>query len=88
LKGHVIPALTPGRSFAFCTEERLLVAIMFYASAVQRPERIHPEPLVMATLVICSVVIAVLLVVDIPVLPRIFTPTAPIGHPLLRPPTS
>jgi 4-hydroxybenzoate polyprenyltransferase len=116
------------RSFAFYTEERLLVAIMFYASAamlflgafimryrlelilsfplialtmamylvvalrpnsaVQRPEGLYREPLLMATLVICSVVIAVLLVVDIPVLPRVFAPTAPIVHPLPRPPTS
>jgi 4-hydroxybenzoate polyprenyltransferase len=108
------------RSFAFYTEERLLVAIVFYASAamlflgafimryrlelilsfpfialamamylvvalrpdsaVQRPEGLYREPLLMATLIVCSVVIAVLLVVDIPVLPRIFTPTAPVEN--------
>ena len=105
------------RSFAFYSEERLLVAIVFYASAamlflgafimryrlelvlsfpfialvmavylvvglrpnsaVQRPEGLYREPLLMAMVVVCCAVIGVLLVVDIPVLPRVFTPTAP-----------
>jgi 4-hydroxybenzoate polyprenyltransferase len=105
------------RSFAFYTEDRLLVSIMFYGSAamlflgafimryrlelilsfplialvmamylflafkpnsaVQRPEGLYKEPRLMGAVVVCSLVIGLLLVVDIPVLARIFTPTAP-----------
>jgi len=105
------------KSFAYYTEERLLVSIMFYGSAamlflgafimryrlelilsvpfvalvmamylllafkpnsaVQRPEGLYKEPRLMAAVVGCSVVIGVLMVVDIPVLGQIFTPTAP-----------
>jgi 4-hydroxybenzoate polyprenyltransferase len=105
------------RSFAFYTEERLLVSIMFYGSAamlflgafimryrlelilafplialvmamylllafrpnsaVQRPEGLYKEPRLMVAVVVCSVVIGILLTVDIPVLTRIFAPTAP-----------
>jgi 4-hydroxybenzoate polyprenyltransferase len=105
------------KSFAFYTEERLLVSVMFYGSAamlflgafvmryrlelilafplvalvmaiylflafkpdsaVQRPEGLYKEPTLMAAVVSCSVLIAVLMLVDIPVLQTIFTPTAP-----------
>jgi 4-hydroxybenzoate polyprenyltransferase len=105
------------RSFAFYTEERLLVSIMFYGSAamlflgafimryrlelilsfplialvmamylllafkpnsaVQRPEGLYKEPTLMAAVIICSAAVAILLIVDIPMLSRVFTPTAP-----------
>jgi 4-hydroxybenzoate polyprenyltransferase len=105
------------RSFAFYTEERLLVSIMFYGSAamlflgafimryrlelilsvplialvmamylflafkpnsaVQRPEGLYKEPALMGAVIVCSAVIVALMIVDIPVLSSIFTPTAP-----------
>lgn len=105
------------RSFAYYTEERLLVSIMFYGSAamlflgafimryrlelilsfplialvmamylflafkpnsaVQRPEHLYKEPTLMGAVILCSIASAVLMVVDIPVLAKIFTPTAP-----------
>ncbi|MGD9901852.1 MAG: UbiA family prenyltransferase [Vicinamibacterales bacterium] len=103
------------RSFAYYTEQRLLVSIMFYGShamlffgafimryrlelilafpavalvmavylslafkadsAVQRPEGLHAEPALMASVAVCAVLMATLLFVDVPVLDRIFTPT-------------
>lgn len=105
------------RSFAFYTEERLLVAITFYGSAAmlflgafimryrlelilafplvalvmavylslafqedsaaQSPEKLIREPALMTAVVICSLVMALLLFVDIPFLFKIFAPTAP-----------
>ena len=105
------------RSFAYYTEERLLVSIMFYGSsamlflgafimryrlelilsfplialvmamylflafkpnsAVQRPEGLYKEPTLMGAVVLCSIASAILMVVDIPVLAKVFTPTAP-----------
>lgn len=105
------------KSFAFYTEERLLVSIMFYGSAamlflgafafryrlelvlafplvslvmaiylmiafrkdsaVQRPEGLYKEPRLMIAVVTCAVVVCLALLVDMPVLQRIFTPTAP-----------
>jgi decaprenyl-phosphate phosphoribosyltransferase len=105
------------RSFAYYTEERLLVSVMFYSSAamlflgafvmryrieliaafpfialvmamylflafkpnsaVQRPEGLYREPSLMAAVITCSAVITVMMLVDIPVLAKIFTPTAP-----------
>jgi decaprenyl-phosphate phosphoribosyltransferase len=105
------------RSFAYYTEDRLLVSVMFYASAamlflgafimryrlelilsfplialvmamylllafrtdsaVQRPEGLYREPTLMGAVVVCSIAIAILMIVDIPVLSRIFAPTAP-----------
>jgi 4-hydroxybenzoate polyprenyltransferase len=105
------------KSFAFYTEERLLVSIMFYGSAamlflgafimryrlelilsfplialvmamylllafkpnsaVQRPEGLYKEPTLMGAVLVCSLVIGVLMIVDIPGLAQIFTPTAP-----------
>jgi decaprenyl-phosphate phosphoribosyltransferase len=105
------------RSFAYYTEERLLVSVMFYGSsamlflgafimryrlelvlsvpfialvmamylflafkpdsAVQRPEGLYREPTLMGAVLVCSIVIAILMVVDIPGLSRVFAPTAP-----------
>ncbi|MFT3925223.1 MAG: UbiA prenyltransferase family protein [Myxococcales bacterium] len=105
------------KSFAYYTEERLLVSVMFYGSAamlflgafvmryrlelilafplvalvmaiylflsfkpnsaVQRPEGLYKEPTLMTAVISCSALIAVLMLVDIPVLGKIFAPTAP-----------
>lgn len=105
------------KSFAFYTEERLLVAITFYGSAAmlflgafimryrlelilafplvalvmaaylslafredsaaQSPEKLIREPALMTAVVICALVMALLLFVDIPFLFTIFAPTAP-----------
>jgi len=108
------------RSFAFYTEPRLLVAIMFYASAAmlffgafimryrlelvitfplvalvmavylalafkpdsaaQAPEKLYREPLLMASVCGCCALMAVLLVVDVPVLHKMLMPTAPMNR--------
>ena len=105
------------KSFAFYTEERLLVSIMFYGStamlflgafimryrlelilafpllslvmaiylalafkkdsAVQRPEGLYKEPALMAAVFACTIVMGLLLVINVPALHRIFSPTAP-----------
>jgi decaprenyl-phosphate phosphoribosyltransferase len=105
------------KSFAYYTEERLLVSIMFYGSAamlflgafalryrlelvlafplvslvmaiylmiafrpnsaVQRPEGLYKEPLLMVAVVVTSLVICFALLVDVPVLQKVFNPTAP-----------
>jgi 4-hydroxybenzoate polyprenyltransferase len=104
------------KSFAYYTEQRLLVSIMFYAalamlflgafimryrlelvlcfpavalvmaiylslafsedSVVQRPEGLHREPGLMLSVAICAALMLALLFVDIPVLYRVFIPTA------------
>jgi decaprenyl-phosphate phosphoribosyltransferase len=46
-------------------------------SAAQRPEGLYREPVLMGAVIACTVVMAILMVVDIPVLKIIFTPTAP-----------
>jgi len=46
-------------------------------SAVQNPEGLYKEPTLMAALILCSVVMATLMLVDIPVMQVIFSPTAP-----------
>ena len=46
-------------------------------SAVQRPEGLYKEPKLMAAVIACAGAMAVLMLVDIPVLQRIFVPTAP-----------
>jgi decaprenyl-phosphate phosphoribosyltransferase len=46
-------------------------------SAVQRPEGLYREPVLMAAVIGCTVVMAVLMLVDIPVLHEIFNPWAP-----------
>ena len=46
-------------------------------SAVQRPEGLYKEPTLMVSVVVCAVVVCIGLLVDIPVLTKIFAPTAP-----------
>lgn len=46
-------------------------------SAVQRPEKLYREPLLMGSVVLCSIAIVALLIVDIPGLPNLLAPTAP-----------
>lgn len=110
-------AATYRKSFAYYTEQRLLVSVMFYGSAamlflgafvmryrlelilsfplvalvmalylflafkpnsaVQRPEGLYREPTLMSAVVACSVVIVALMLIDIPVLQKVFAPTAP-----------
>jgi decaprenyl-phosphate phosphoribosyltransferase len=105
------------KSFAFYTEQRLLVSIMFYASAamlflgafimryrlelilavplvawvmavylqlgfktdsaVQSPEKLHREPLLMASVCSCTILMGVLFFVRVPILYQVFAPTAP-----------
>ncbi len=111
------PALAAAyrKSFAYYTEQRLLVAVMFYGSAamlffgafivryrlelivsfpfvalvmavylalafkensaVQRPEGLYREPLIIAPVIACSLVMVLLLIIDIPFLHRFFAPT-------------
>jgi decaprenyl-phosphate phosphoribosyltransferase len=118
--GDHVRAVAYRKSFAACTEERLLVTIMFYGSCamlflgafamryrlelllsfplialvmaiylsvafkkespVQRPEHLYREPMLMLIVVACAVAIGVLMVVDIPFLPRLISPTAPTAH--------
>jgi 4-hydroxybenzoate polyprenyltransferase len=47
-------------------------------SAVQRPEGLWREPLLMTGVLACVLVMAILLFVDLPIVDQIFTPTAPI----------
>src|SRR5882724_11875517 len=46
-------------------------------STVQRPEGLYREPSLMVAVTVCSVVIAVLMLVDLPWLPNLVAPTAP-----------
>lgn len=46
-------------------------------SAVQRPEELYRQPKLMGPVLGCSALIALLMVVDLPVLARVFAPTAP-----------
>ena len=78
---------------AFCMRYRLELILAFPAialvmavylsvamkenSAAQNPERLYRERGLMAAVVTASLVIIVLLSVDLPVMQRIFTPTAP-----------
>jgi decaprenyl-phosphate phosphoribosyltransferase len=108
------------KSFRFFTSERLLVSVMFYASAAmlffgafcmryrlelilafpaialvmalylhvamkdnsaaQNPERLYREPALMGSVVVASLLIGALLATDLPVMQRVFTPTAPTTH--------
>jgi hypothetical protein len=110
-------AIAYRRSFAQVTEERLLISIVFYASAAmlffgafamryrielivsfpliafvmaiylavgfrpdsaaQRPEGLYREPVLMAAVVACTVLVAILLFVDLPGVSRVFVPTLP-----------
>jgi 4-hydroxybenzoate polyprenyltransferase len=115
--GHGQRSAKYRKSFGYYNEQRLLVAIMFYASvamlffgafimryrvelilafplvalvmslylsiafkpdsAVQRPEGLYREPALMAAVVACTVVMAILLFINLPILHRIFSPTIP-----------
>jgi hypothetical protein len=46
-------------------------------SAAQRPERLYREPLLMSIVAACAIAMAILMVVDVPSLPRLIVPTAP-----------
>ena len=46
-------------------------------SAVQQPEKLYRQPLLMAAVVGCTVIMALLLFVDVPLLYRVFAPTVP-----------
>jgi decaprenyl-phosphate phosphoribosyltransferase len=46
-------------------------------SAVQRPEKLYHEPVLMATVVACAILMSILLFIDLPSLQSIFAPTAP-----------
>jgi len=48
-------------------------------SAVEHPEKLYREPRLMAAVITCAMVMTVCLLVNMPVLYRIFTPTAPIS---------
>jgi 4-hydroxybenzoate polyprenyltransferase len=47
-------------------------------SAAQRPERLYREPALMTATIVTAAVMLLLLQVDLPVLYRLFTPTAPV----------
>ena len=52
------------------------LALAFKAnSAVQRPEGLYREPLLMLSIVVCALVMGVLLFVDMPLLYQLFSPT-------------
>jgi hypothetical protein len=46
-------------------------------SAAQRPEGLYREPVLMAAVVACTVLVAILLFVDLPSVSRVFVPTLP-----------
>ena len=46
-------------------------------SAAQHPEKLYREPALMGSVVLASLLVVVLLSVDLPIMQRIFTPTAP-----------
>jgi decaprenyl-phosphate phosphoribosyltransferase len=78
---------------AFCMRYRLELILAFPAialvmavylhvalkenSAAQNPEKLYREPALMGSVVLTSLIVLVLLSVDLPVMQRIFTPTAP-----------
>ena len=49
-------------------------------SAVQAPEKLYREPLLMIAVVVCAAVMTVLLFIDMPILYSIFRPTLPVPH--------
>lgn len=115
------------KSFAFYSEQRLLVSIMFYASAamlflgafimryrlelilavplvawvmavylqlgfkpdsaVQSPEKLHREPLLMVSVCSCALLMGILFFVRVPILYHIFAPTAPTAPSTAGPPS-
>jgi decaprenyl-phosphate phosphoribosyltransferase len=115
--GNLDNAVAYRKSFAFYTEERLFVSLVFYGSAAMlffgafimryrlelilafplvalvmavylslafkengaahSPEKLTREPILMASVIACAVFMGVLLWLNIPILHRIFAPTAP-----------
>src|SRR5579862_543956 len=115
--GNPLRAAAYRKSFAYYTEERLIVSVMFYGtaamlflgafvmrykmelilsfpfvalvmavylslaykpnSAAQQPEGLYREPALMGAVGVCTAVMIVLLLSNIPLVHRIFTPTAP-----------
>jgi len=115
--GDARQAASYRRSFAHYTPDRLLVSIVFYASAAmlffgafimryrfelivsfpfialvmaiylrlgfkvnsaaQHPEKLYREPLLMASILVCTILMIALLVIDIPSLQALFAPTVP-----------
>ena len=113
--GHAAVAIEYRKSFRAYTQERLLVSIVFYASAamlflgafimryrieliltvpfvslvmsiylglaftddsaVQAPEKLYKEPLLMLSVLLCSALITLLLFVDVPTISQWFSPT-------------
>jgi 4-hydroxybenzoate polyprenyltransferase len=81
---------------AFCMRYRLELILAFPAialvmavylhvafkddSAAQNPERLYREPALLGSVVAATVLILLLLAVDLPIMQRIFTPTAPTGR--------
>ena len=49
-------------------------------SAVQTPEKLYREQLLVTAVVTCAVIMTALLFIDIPILYRIFKPTLPVAH--------
>jgi len=46
-------------------------------SAVQRPEGLYKEPKLMAAVAVCAIAMVVLMLTDMPILQKVFNPTAP-----------
>ena len=44
---------------------------------MQQPEKLYRQPLLMAAVVGCTVIMVLLLFVDVPLLYRVFAPTVP-----------
>jgi 4-hydroxybenzoate polyprenyltransferase len=81
---------------AFCMRYRLELILAFPAialvmavylhvalkenSAAQNPERLYREPALMGSVIVAALLIVTLLSVDLPIMQRIFTPTAPTSH--------
>ena len=62
----------------FCT--------LFYTRFRERPEKLYREPLLVAMVVACAILMTILLFVDLPSLQSLFAPTAPTrGGAALRP---
>jgi hypothetical protein len=68
----------------------IYLAVGFRAdSAAQRPEGLYREPLLMAAVVACTILVAILLFVDLPSVSRVFVPTLPKApNAAVRPATS
>ena len=81
---------------AFCMRYRLEMILAFPAialvmalylhvamkddSAAQNPEKLYREPALMASVVGAALLLVLLLSVDLPIMQRVFTPTAPTTH--------